>query len=130
MLQQLGVNPLPLAHYQRCSMNVHSTRMQPKTKSLFRYGGWGGDIVTPCFNIYYLPFKKRRRQKVENDLVKQWRAQELDMMNPKESIIELLMCFFFFFSPFFLTGTSLHGAEFGHVPDNITVLEGESVTLR
>uniref|UniRef100_H3D3H4 IgLON family member 5 n=1 Tax=Tetraodon nigroviridis TaxID=99883 RepID=H3D3H4_TETNG len=27
-------------------------------------------------------------------------------------------------------GTSLHGAEFGHVPDNITVLEGESVTLR
>lgn len=29
-----------------------------------------------------------------------------------------------------LTGSSLQGAEFGHVQDNITVLEGESVTLR
>ncbi|XP_042281214.1 igLON family member 5 isoform X2 [Thunnus maccoyii] len=27
-------------------------------------------------------------------------------------------------------GSSVHGAEFGHLPDNITVLEGESVTLR
>ncbi|XP_034468115.1 igLON family member 5 [Hippoglossus hippoglossus] len=27
-------------------------------------------------------------------------------------------------------GSSLHGAEFGHLPDNITVLEGESVILR
>ncbi|XP_034095865.1 igLON family member 5 isoform X2 [Gymnodraco acuticeps] len=26
--------------------------------------------------------------------------------------------------------SSVHGAEFGHLPDNITVLEGESVTLR
>uniref|UniRef100_A0A3Q0R8K4 IgLON family member 5 n=1 Tax=Amphilophus citrinellus TaxID=61819 RepID=A0A3Q0R8K4_AMPCI len=31
---------------------------------------------------------------------------------------------------FFLAGSSVHGAEFGHLPDNITVLEGESVTLR
>ncbi|XP_077383814.1 igLON family member 5 isoform X1 [Festucalex cinctus] len=27
-------------------------------------------------------------------------------------------------------GSSVHGAEFGHLPDNITVLEGKSVTLR
>ncbi|KAM9309550.1 igLON family member 5 isoform 1-T2 [Pholidichthys leucotaenia] len=27
-------------------------------------------------------------------------------------------------------GSTVHGAEFGHLPDNITVLEGESVTLR
>uniref|UniRef100_UPI0037E9BAB9 igLON family member 5 n=1 Tax=Semicossyphus pulcher TaxID=241346 RepID=UPI0037E9BAB9 len=27
-------------------------------------------------------------------------------------------------------GSSVHAAEFGHLPDNITVLEGESVTLR
>ncbi|XP_061633350.1 igLON family member 5 isoform X1 [Phyllopteryx taeniolatus] len=27
-------------------------------------------------------------------------------------------------------GSSVHGVEFGHLPDNITVLEGESVTLR
>uniref|UniRef100_A0A8C7ZS66 IgLON family member 5 n=1 Tax=Oryzias sinensis TaxID=183150 RepID=A0A8C7ZS66_9TELE len=29
-----------------------------------------------------------------------------------------------------LPRSSVHGAEFGHLPDNITVLEGESVTLR
>ncbi|KAM7421323.1 hypothetical protein PAMA_015463 [Pampus argenteus] len=29
-----------------------------------------------------------------------------------------------------MQGSSVHGAEFGHLPDNITVLEGESVTLR
>ncbi|XP_034030025.1 igLON family member 5 [Thalassophryne amazonica] len=27
-------------------------------------------------------------------------------------------------------GSSVHGAEFGHLPDNITVLEGDSVVLR
>lgn len=31
---------------------------------------------------------------------------------------------------FFLAGSNGLGAEFGHLPDNITVLEGESVTLR
>ncbi|RVE63012.1 hypothetical protein OJAV_G00162810 [Oryzias javanicus] len=31
---------------------------------------------------------------------------------------------------FSLAGSSVLGAEFGHLPDNITVLEGESVTLR
>ncbi|KAF0046003.1 hypothetical protein F2P81_002532 [Scophthalmus maximus] len=28
------------------------------------------------------------------------------------------------------SSSSVHGAEFGHLPDNITVLDGESVTLR
>nr|XP_046158006.1 igLON family member 5-like isoform X1 [Oncorhynchus gorbuscha] len=28
------------------------------------------------------------------------------------------------------SGPSVHGAEFGHLPDNITVLEGESIILR
>ncbi|XP_070293390.1 igLON family member 5-like [Salvelinus sp. IW2-2015] len=31
---------------------------------------------------------------------------------------------------FSLAGPSVHGAEFGHLPDNITVLEGESIILR
>lgn len=101
--------------------------MQPETKSLFRHGGWGPTLRLLALT-YITLLLKRRRQKVEKDAEKQWRAQELDMMNSKESVIELLMCFFF--PSFFLTGTSLHGAEFGHVPDNITVLEGESVTLR
>ncbi|KAJ7985328.1 hypothetical protein DPEC_G00350930 [Dallia pectoralis] len=31
---------------------------------------------------------------------------------------------------FSLAGPSVHGVEFGHLPDNITVLEGDSVILR
>lgn len=51
------------------------------------------------------------------------------MVTPRKAMTELPHAHVFFLS-LSLTGTSLHGAEFGHVPDNITVLEGESVTLR
>lgn len=62
MLQQLGVNPLPLAHYQRCSMNVHSTRMQPKTKSLFRYGGWGPTLWLLALTYITFLLKKKKAE--------------------------------------------------------------------
>lgn len=52
-------HPRPLAQYQWCSMNVYSTRMQPKTKSLFRYGDWGSTLWLLPLNVYYLHLKKK-----------------------------------------------------------------------
>lgn len=53
-----------------------------------------------------------------------------DRWTPVEGLTPLLNPHLDLSALFFLAGSSVRGAEFGHLPDNITVLEGESVTLR
>lgn len=96
--------------------------------------GVSADIVTLLFSIFITFLSEISKQDAEHipaqpDLVEVVDPQtpDLRLMNTSGPSGTIIGCSLV---SFFLAGSSVHGAEFGHLPDNITVLEGESVTLR
>lgn len=61
-LQQLRVNPLPLAHYQRCSMNAASHQNAGVKPNHYSSMGVSADIVTHLFSVFItFPSERSRR---------------------------------------------------------------------